>query len=200
MDGYKAYRYFLSIKLHFTSDKYDVFEYGGRVTAKREAFERRNDRFMFEKLSRKIPKDKDLIQYFVANFAYGNETLLYNALEAESNYNEWIRRKESRTKLFNDDLCLISATDIDFDELFYFTNGNFPVILDLYMGNQIKIETLVILEKLAGLVTRWKEHGVPDMFKNEIRRISKLDKFVKFDSYRVVPIFNDFVQEIKEKV
>jgi len=32
---------------------------------------------MFEKLARKYPVDKELIQYYVANFAYGNDASLF---------------------------------------------------------------------------------------------------------------------------
>jgi hypothetical protein len=48
MDGFKAYRYYLAIKLHFTTDKFNVFENRGNVKGTREAFNARNDRYIFE--------------------------------------------------------------------------------------------------------------------------------------------------------
>ena len=44
MDGFKAYRYYLAIKLHFTTDKFNVFENRGNVRGTREAFNVRNDK------------------------------------------------------------------------------------------------------------------------------------------------------------
>ena len=64
MDGYKAYRYYLAIKLHFTTDKFDVFQNRGNVKGTREAFNARNDRYIFEKLAQKRSDDKEIIQFF----------------------------------------------------------------------------------------------------------------------------------------
>jgi hypothetical protein len=68
MDGFKAFKYYIAIKLHFTKDSFDVFKNRGSVKGTREAFNARNDRYVFEKLARKFPVDKELIQYYVANF------------------------------------------------------------------------------------------------------------------------------------
>ena len=95
MDGFKAYRYYLALKLHFTSEKFNVFENRGNVKGSREAFEARNDRYIFEKLARKIGNDRDIIQFFVANFAYGNESAIYAGQEADDNLGEWNKRKQS---------------------------------------------------------------------------------------------------------
>ena len=48
MDGFKAYKYYMAIKLHFTSLKYNVFETRGHVKGTRDTFNSRNDRYIFE--------------------------------------------------------------------------------------------------------------------------------------------------------
>ena len=112
MDGFKAYRYYLAIKLHFTTDKFNVFENRGNVRGTREAFNARNDRYIFEKLAKRYPEDKEIIQFFVANFAYGNDTAIYAGQEAEENFTLWMKRKQSISKTFIDDLATI-LTHID---------------------------------------------------------------------------------------
>ena len=91
MDGFKAYRYYLAIKLHFTTDKFDVFQNRGNVKGTREAFNARNDRYIFEKLANKFDQDKDIIQFFVSNFAYGNGAAIYDGKEADDSYTEWLK-------------------------------------------------------------------------------------------------------------
>jgi len=59
----------MAIRLHFNTEKYDVFEMNGRVSGSRIAFDRRNDRGLFEKLARKFDKDQELIKFLVENFA-----------------------------------------------------------------------------------------------------------------------------------
>ena len=83
MDGFKAYKYYMAVKLHFTSKKYNVFETRGHVKGTRDAFNSRNDRYIFEKLAQKYADDKEIIQFFVSNFAYGNDTAIYAGQEAE---------------------------------------------------------------------------------------------------------------------
>ena len=99
MDGYKAYRYYLAVKLHFTRDSYDIFEKRGAVKYTRDQFDRRNDRMIFEKIAKKYPKDSELVQYYVSNIAYGNESPVYEIEESEGYYLNWIKRKESLEQL-----------------------------------------------------------------------------------------------------
>ena len=44
IDSFQTYKYFMAIKLHLTTDRYDVFKSEGRVSGTRITFEKRNDR------------------------------------------------------------------------------------------------------------------------------------------------------------
>jgi hypothetical protein len=64
VDAYKCY---LSMKNHFTKDKYDYHKYCGKSRATVESFYKRKDRFWFEKLARN-KNDKEVEDFFVSNF------------------------------------------------------------------------------------------------------------------------------------
>ena len=201
MDGFKAYRYYLAIKLHFTTDKFNVFENRGNVRGTREAFNARNDRYIFEKLAVRKPNDKDLIQYFVSNFAYGHETAIYAGQEADDNFNEWTRRKQSMTKVFVDDLATlltyVESNKLKHTALFEFTDAEYPVALKLFVGGKISIETLRIIDDIHPIIDKWKDNlSVRYIWDNELRRITKLTGFVKYDRIKVEKIFNHFMDEI----
>lgn len=203
MDGFKAYKYYIAIKLHFTKDNFDVFKNRGNVKGTRDAFNARNDRYMFEKLARKYPVDKDLIQYYVANFAYGNDAAIYSFEEAETNLLEWNRRKQSITKIFADDCnkILMDACKSKYKEesIFNLTNKGYSSILKLFLGNQISLESLRIIDDLHPVIDSWKENSsMVLLWENEIRRIEKSKGFVKYDSEKVAKVFDNFIQEIKE--
>jgi len=203
VDGFKAYKYYIAIKLHFTKDNFDVFKNRGNVKGTRDAFNARNDRYMFEKLARKYPVDKDLIQYYVANFAYGNDAAIYSFEEAETNLLEWNRRKQSITKIFADDCnkILMDACKSKYKEesIFNLTNKGYSSILKLFLGNQISLESLRIIDDLHPVIDSWKENSsMVLLWENEIRRIEKSKGFVKYDSEKVAKVFNNFIQEIKE--
>jgi hypothetical protein len=203
MDGFKAYRYYLAIKLHFTSDKFNVFQNRGNVKGTREAFNARNDRYIFEKLAQKKPDDKEIIQFFVSNFAYGHDTAIYAGQEAEDNYTEWQKRKQSITKIFIDDLAslitYIEMHKLKTTALFDFTENEYPVALKLFVGGKISIETLRIIDDFYPIIEKWEQNAsVRYIWDNELRRIKKLTGFVKYDKIKVEKIFNHFKEEIAE--
>lgn len=203
MDGFKAYKYYIAVKLHFTKDNFDVFKNRGNLKGTREAFNARNDRFMFEKLARKFPVDKELIQFYVANFAYGNDTAVYSFEEAESNLIEWNRRKQSITKIFSDDCnkILLDAckNKLKEDSIFNLTNKGYCSILKLFLGNQISIETVRIIDDLHPMIDSWKNNSsMILLWEDDIRRIEKSKGFVKYDMVKIQKVFDTFLNEIKE--
>ena len=203
MDGFKAYRYYLAIKLHFTTDRFNVFQNRGSVRGTREAFNARNDRYIFEKLASKRQDDKEIIQFFVANFAYGNDQAIYAGQEAEDNYLQWQKRKQSMTKIFVDNLATL-ITHIELNKLkptaiFQFTENEYPVALKLFVGGKIAIETLNIIDDMTGMLDDWVIHpSVRYIWEDEMRRIKKLTGFVKYDKIKVGKIFQHFKEEIAE--
>ncbi len=202
MDGFKAYRYYLAIKLHFTTEKFNVFENRGNVKGTREAFNARNDRYIFEKLANKYSEDREIIQFFVANFAYGNETAIYAGQEAEDNLTEWTKRKQSITQKFIDDLAII-LTHIEVNKLptasiFNFIDSAYPVLLELFIGGKISIETLRIIDDIHPILEKWQENNsIKYIWNQEMLRIKKLTGFVKYDRIKVEKIFSHFLEEFE---
>ena len=203
MDGFKAYRYYLAIKLHFTTDKFNVFENRGNVKGTREAFNARNDRYIFEKLARKHEDDREIIQFFVSNFAYGNDSAIYAGQEAEDNFLEWNKRKQSISKVFVDDLATL-LTHVEVNKLkqsaiFNFTDNEYPVALKLYIGRKISIETLRIIDDEHPVLENWKlNNSVKYIWDDDLRRITKLTGFVKYDRIKIKKIFEHFMEESVE--
>lgn len=203
MDGFKAYKYYMAVKLHFTKDNFDVFKNRGNIKGTREAFNARNDRYAFEKLARKFPVDKDLIQFYVANFAYGNDAAVYASEEADTYLLEWTKRKQSITKVFSDDCSRILMdaykNKIKEDGIFDLTNKSYSSILKLFLGKQVSLETVRILDDFRPMVEPWKENtSMLLLWENEIRRIEKSKGFVKYDTDKVAKVFNSFMEEVKE--
>ena len=203
MDGYKAYRYYLAIKLHFTTDKFDVFQNRGNVKGTREAFNARNDRYIFEKLAQKHSDDKEIIQFFVSNFAYGNDTAIYAGQEEEDNFMQWNKRKQSITKIFVDDLATllthIETNRLKHSAIFEFTENEYPVALKMFVGGKISIETLRIIDDFTEILEKWNQNlSVKYIWDNEMRRIKKLTGFVKYDKIKIEKIFSAFKEELAE--
>ena len=199
MDGFNVYKYYMAVKLHFTTDGYDVFETKGNVKGSRDVFYSRNDRFIFEKLARKFERPFDVIQYFVANFAYGNDAVIYCDSDADSNLILWQKRKQSLTQTFKDDVDTIilhlEKNKHTQDRLFSFIHNDHPELLKLFLGSHISIETMVILDSFENYLSSWKSF-TNLIWEEEYRKIVKCRKFIKFDSQKLLGIY----QELKEGI
>ncbi len=198
MTGFKAFRYYLALKLHFNNDKYNVFENKGNIKYSYENFNSRNDRHIFEKLARKFDTDKDLIQFLVANFAYGHDNMIFAVEEANEYYLEWQKRKQSITRIFKDDLNTIELESqknaLSLDQIINFTLNEYPCIIKLYLGKKIAIESVSILNDLLAFIPKWKQNQSGMLIlESDIRRIEKLKGFVKYEQERIKPIFNEFI-------
>ena len=68
--GYEAFCLYQAIKLHFTTDYYDYFKYGGKSKISVDAFENRKDKFYFYKLSRRLQSKDDLVDFLKRKFRY----------------------------------------------------------------------------------------------------------------------------------
>ena len=98
MMPFDAYRCYLSMKNHFTKDKYDYHKYCGKSRATVQSFYKRKDRFWFEKFARQ-KSDKEVEDFFVSNFITCTDPsklwigeMIRNG---ESRYTDWKRRTQS---------------------------------------------------------------------------------------------------------
>lgn len=199
MDGFRAYKYYIALKLHFTTDKFDVFA-NPNVKGSRDAFFARNDKYLFDKMARKFNTDQELIQYLVANFAYGNDAAVYNGFEAQDNFVVWQRRKQSITQILKSDMDKI-VLHVEKARLpsstMFLAEDNFPEVLKLYMGGQVTIEGVSILDDYFNFLDSWMSK-LNLIFKEECRRIIKVKRFVTYDKQKVSKLVETFTQELNE--
>ena len=197
--GFRCYKYYISIKLHFTKDNYNVFETRGNVKGSEQAFITRNDRYLFERIARKHQTDREVIKFFVANFSYGNDAVVYNENDAEDNLQEWNRRKESLTRVFENDLNEVvlqkEKNNLSRKQIFEFNLDSYPLLLKMYIGKKVTIETMFLLNKLDGYLNLWHNSSML-LWEEERRRIEKCEGFVKFDAPKLSQIYNNFLGEL----
>lgn len=191
----------MALKLHFTKDSYNVFETRGNVKGTEQTFLARSDRFLFDRIARTYITDKDVIQFFASNFAYGNDAAVYDMDEARNNYVEWQKRKQSLTRVFNDDLSKIlfqiEKNRIDSKNAFQFVSGTYPLILKMFIGKQLTIESMFLLNKLVGYLDLWDNSSMI-LWEDDARRIRKCDGFVKFEPEKLSQFYEHFKSELKE--
>ena len=146
---FETYQAYLGMKSHFTNPKYDFFKYGGKSRATITAFNKRKDKYWFEKTSRKY-SDQEVIDFLLSNFvnATNPQNLWIGEIinSGETTYTQWKMRQQSLTYIFKEQSeNLLSETDLE--KLFNCSKGH-PILLKKYLGGEVSLETLTILEKV----------------------------------------------------
>lgn len=144
---YETYQTYLSLKSHFTNRKYDFFKYGGKSRATVSSFNKRKDKYWFEKTSRKY-SNKEIVNFLVSNFVSTDnpQNLWIGEIinSGERKYADWMKRQQSLTYLFKEQSNeLLSENDLE--SLFDCSKGH-PKILKKFLGGNISLETLTIYE------------------------------------------------------
>lgn len=202
--GFEAYKFYIALKAHFSSKDYDVFTNNGRTKTSRNAFEGRRDRGLFDKLARKFPNPRELIQFLVANFAYGNDYSLVDNQVSDDNYIEWVKRRQSITQTFKNDcqkilLTLQKNNEVP-EKVFLVVDNDLPLVLKLLLGNHITIETISILDDYNKMINNWQSSSLGFMMEASTLKVCKLKKFIKYDATKIEPIYNKLLIDLQHDV
>lgn len=191
---FEVYTTYLGMKNHFTKDKYDFIKYSGRTRASVASFNKRRDRYFFERMSRK-KDDNEIVNYFIANFISHDDPgkvwigeIIQNG---ETNFKEWQRRNQSLSYIFGNEVEGIFTRD-NFDSYFH-TQGQHPKILKAYMRKDISLETLVILDKILGFRSRLDKKLDDPIWSTVSLKMKKYEPFLNIDVFK-------FKRILKEKL
>jgi hypothetical protein len=202
IDGYSVYKLFIATKLHFTNEKYDLVKYKGNLSGvSQESYNNRKDRKLFEHLGRQFKTRADLIQFFVANFAYGNDSFVWDFKNgiSERNYHKWIKTKESLINVFSDDLSFIlletEKHSYTYSQLFGVSDDTYPLVLSWYLSCRISIETMSLLNQCMDLISTWQPLIL--LWSDHFLRIQRVEYFIKCNKEKILMIHKNFIENIE---
>ena len=190
---FDAYRCYLSLKNHFTKDKYDYHKYAGKTRATVQAFYKRKDRFWFEKFARQ-KNDKEVEEFFVSNFIYSTDpgTMWIGEMikEGEGRYTEWKKKIQSLSYIFKEETHDL-FTDRKVDEVFDCTKGH-PPILRNYLSGKTSLETLVICDRIFEYGKEFDQKLNDPVWETVSLKIKKYSPFLNIN----VPRYKKILKEI----
>ena len=193
MDEYSVYKMYLALRLHFTTDNYDVIQQKGRVRASRQAYAKRKDLFSIRKIAKSY-SDEEVANFLVANFVSGDRWGGMFDLEAGQRYKEWKKRDETLSYNFEQELDNIindlEESNLKIEDIFAVSKGQHPYIIKAFLRNTISIETLVILERLNKFTERFdREISDTVVWPDVSRLIKKYKPFLLIDMEKYDAIF-----------
>ena len=193
---FETYRTYLSMKSHFTNPKYDFIKYGGKSRATMTSFNKRKDKYWFEKTSRKY-SDQEVIDFLLSNFvnATNPQNLWIGEIinSGERTYAEWKMRQQSLTYMFTEQSeNLLSENDLE--KVFNCSKGH-PIILKKYLGGEISLETLSILEKVFSFKGKFDKKLKDPVWETVSMKLKKYLPFLNINVFQFKKILRDILNE-----
>ena len=191
---FETYQHYLSLKNHFTNPKYDFFKYGAKTRASMTSFNKRKDKYWFEKTSRKY-SDKEVVDFLVSNFtATDNPQNLWIGEiinSGERNYSEWMRRQQSLTYLFKEQSSeLLSENELE--SLFNCTKGH-PLILKEYLSGRLSLETFTIFDKIFRFSENFNKTLTDPVWETVSLKLKKYSPFLNIDMFHYKKILKEII-------
>ena len=194
---FETYQTYLSMKSHFTNRKYDFFKYGGKSRATMASFNKRKDKYWFEKTSRKY-SDKEVLDFLLSNFVSANnpENLWIGEIinSGERTYAEWMKRQQSLTYLFKE-----QSNELLFNkklnEVFDCSNNKHPIVLKKYLGGEISLETFMILEKVFSFVKNFDKKLTDPVWETVSLKIKKYTPFLNINVFPYKKILREMIND-----
>lgn len=192
LHGFDVFRMYLALKQHFSNETYDFYRYEGKVNAKEETYQQRNDFYFFETLARKLSY-KEAQEYFIASFILAEDPKKVwigdIKRDGKDSWLVWQKQIQSRTYLFEQDLSRLVAymerAELTFNDLFQ-TSGGHPPLLKLHLKGQISFDTLLIMDIILRYTNQWDKRLRDPLWERISFKIKKCKPFMSItkDKYK----------------
>ncbi len=193
---FETYQHYLSLKNHFTNPKYDFFKYGAKTRASITSFNRRKDKYWFEKTSRKY-SDKEVVDFLVSNFVSADnpQNLWIGEIinSGERTYADWMRRQQSLTYLFKEQSNELFS-EIELSNVFNCSKGH-PLILKKFLSGKVSLETFVIYDKIFRFSKDFDKKLLDPVWETVSLKIKKYNPFLNIDVFQFKKILREIVNE-----
>ena len=193
---FETYQHYLSLKNHFTNPKYDFFKYGAKTRASVTSFNKRKDKYWFEKTSRKY-SDKEVVDFLVSNFVAtdspGNLWIGEIINSGERTYAEWMKRQQSLTYLFKEQSSELFSEN-KLDDVFNCSKGH-PPVLKMFLGGKISLETLVIYDKIFLFGNTFDKKLLDPVWESVSLKLKKYSPFINIDVFNYRKILRSIINE-----
>ena len=192
MDPFDVYKIYLALKLHFTTESYDITKHKYAAKGKKETFLKRKDLTVLRKLARDFRR-QEIIDILVANFVSGDRWGGMFDVEAMETYKKWKANKERLSYTFEQYLNSIQLR-MEKDNIEDATvDDQHPLILKMLLGKQIALETVVILNKAVNFIDDYNDDLI---LKDTCLLVRKYSPFVVKNTKTLIEEHQDLINII----
>jgi hypothetical protein len=196
MSPYECYKQYLAFKRHFSTKSYDYIKYHGQVKVSMDSFNKRRDKYFYEKMSRK-KSDDEVKDYFLSNFVSSDNpsNLWIGEIinNGETIYTEWTKRQQSLSYLFKEQSSeLLSSNKLP--DVFNCSRGH-PILLKRFLGGALAIEILVIYDIIFGYSANFDKKLQDPVWETVGLKISKYKPFLNINVFNYKKLLKNIIDE-----
>ena len=193
---FETYQHYLSLKNHFTNPKYDFFKYGAKTRASVSSFNKRKDKYWFEKTSRKY-SDDEIVNFLVSNFSNADnpQNLWIGEIinSGERVYAEWMKKNQSLTYLFKEQSNELFLEN-NLETLFDCSKGH-PKTLKEILSGRLSLENFVIYDKIFRFSKNFDKKLSDPVWETVSLKVKKYDPFININVFKYKTILRNLVNE-----
>lgn len=203
IDGKSVYKLYLMIKQHMNG-KYDVIKYNWCMRVSDAAYQKRRDKYFFQKLSEKY-KLKELTLIFISNLVANQDAWIGDISDADALvfYREYIGRLKQIKFKFEEDIRNIyyfsKKVEVSaFKEIFeYNPKVQSSYIFKLLQSNIISFETFILLDSFLNIIDKHDEQTDNLVWNNYSIKLKAYRKILNIDSQKAKNVFIETVKSCK---
>lgn len=203
IDGKSVFKLYLMLKNHF-GGRYDVIKYNWCMRLSDAAYNKRRDKFFFQKLSEKHLL-KELTLIFMSNLVANQDAWIGEISDADALvfYREYIGKLKRIKDVYQDDIknMYYFAQKVEtksLNELFEYNNKvGTSYIFKLLQSNIISFETFILLDSFLDIIDKHDAATDNLVWNNYSTKLKAYRKILNIDKAEARKVFIETVKAAK---
>lgn len=202
VNGKSVFMLYLMMKNHFNG-KYDVIKYHWTMRISDQAYNKRRDKYFFEKLSEKHML-KELTLIFMSNLVANQDAWIGDISDADAMvfYREYIGRLKRMKTQYEDDIKNIYYFSQKVGESLsgifeYNIKGDSSYIFKLLQSNVISFETFILLDSFLNIIDKHDSNTNNLVWSNYSTKLNAYKKILDVDSNEAKRVFMEVIRQCK---
>lgn len=200
VNGKSVYMLYLMLKQHFNG-KYDVIKYHWTMRVSDAAFQKRRDKYFFDKLGEKYML-KELALIFMSNLVANQDAWIGDISDADALvfYREYIGRLKRMKTQFEDDIKNIyyfsKKVEVQtLSQIFeYNKKGDSSYIFKLLQSNIISFETFILLDSFLNIINKHDEATDNLVWSGYSTKLNAYKKILDVDAQAAKQVFMETIK------
>lgn len=202
VNGKSVFMLYLMMKNHFNG-KYDVIKYHWTMRISDQAYNKRRDKYFFEKLSEKHML-KELTLIFMSNLVANQDAWIGDISDADAMvfYREYIGRLKRMKTQYEDDIKNIYYFSQKVGESLsgifeYNIKGDSSYIFKLLQSNVISFETFILLDSFLNIIDKHDNSTNNLVWSNYSTKLNAYKKILDVDADEAKRVFMEVIKQCK---